>query len=144
MFILRSQWRDPHFFQKCCHFCWIQNKVSENDNTFERNEDCTSVFLKKTDFSWFQIYLLTSQSFCFESDPEFGIQGIVVLSMEVFSGIFHSYPYSYWQYHLTIFAVLIPTWCKYPILVSKTNRGDIRLYFKTYEIWLCSSGQCRI
>ena len=26
-----------------------------------------------------------------------------------------------------------PKWCKYPILGSKTNRGDIRLYFKTYE-----------
>jgi hypothetical protein len=24
-------------------------------------------------------------------------------------------------------------WCKNPILCSKTNRGDIRIYFKTYE-----------
>ena len=47
--------------------------------------------------------------------------------------MFQPYPYSYWQYHLTIFAILIPKWCKYPILGSKTNRGDIRLYFKTYE-----------
>ena len=31
------------------------------------------------------------------------------------------------------FAILTPKWCKYPILGSKTNRGDIRLYFKTYE-----------
>ena len=49
------------------------------------------------------------------------------------SGMFQPYPYSYWQYHLTIFAFLIPKWCKYPILGSKTNRGDIRHYFKTYE-----------
>ena len=43
--------RNPHFFQKCCHFCWNQNNVSENDNTFERNEDCVTVFLKWKDFS---------------------------------------------------------------------------------------------
>ena len=41
---------NPHFFQKCCHFRWNQNKVSKNDNTFERNEDCATVFLKWTDF----------------------------------------------------------------------------------------------
>ena len=34
---------------------------------------------------------------------------------------------------LQFFAILLPKWCKYPILGSKTNRGDIRLYFKTYE-----------
>ena len=53
------------------------------------------------------------------------------------SGMFQPYPYSYWQYHLTIFAFLIPKWCKYPILGSKTNRGDIRLDFKTFfgRIW---------
>ena len=33
--------------------------------------------------------------------------------------------YFYWQYHLTIFAILIPKWWKYPILGSKINRGDI-------------------
>ena len=38
-FILRTQLRDPHFFQKCCHFHQNQNKVSKNDNAFERNED---------------------------------------------------------------------------------------------------------
>ena len=37
-------------FKKCCHFCWNQNKVSQNDNTFERNEECATVFLKWTDF----------------------------------------------------------------------------------------------
>ena len=47
--------------------------------------------------------------------------------------MFQPYPYSYWQYHLTIFAIFISKWFKYPILGSKTNRGDIRLYFKTYE-----------
>ena len=31
------------------------------------------------------------------------------------------------MYHLTIFAILIPKWCKCPILVSKTNRDDMRL-----------------
>ena len=41
----------PHFSQKRCHFRWNQNKVSENDNTFERNEDCVTVFLKQTDFT---------------------------------------------------------------------------------------------
>ena len=43
--------RNPYFFQKC-HFCWNQNKVSKNDTTFERNEDCATVFLKWTDFNW--------------------------------------------------------------------------------------------
>ena len=47
--------------------------------------------------------------------------------------MFQPYPYSYWQYHLTIFAILISKWCKYPILGSKINKGDIRLYFETYE-----------
>ena len=42
---------NPHFFQKCCYFHWNQNKVSKNDNTFERNEYCATVFLKWTDFS---------------------------------------------------------------------------------------------
>ena len=42
--------RNPHFFQKCCHFCWNQNKVSES-NTCERNEGCATVFLKWTDLS---------------------------------------------------------------------------------------------
>ena len=52
------------FLSKYCHFCWNQNKVSENDNTFERNEDCATVFLKWTDFSviWiFPGYVLGSQ-----------------------------------------------------------------------------------
>ena len=43
--------RNPHFFQKCFHFCWNQNKVSVNDNFFERNEDCATAFLKWTDFN---------------------------------------------------------------------------------------------
>ena len=43
----------PHFYQKCCNFCWNQNKVSENDNTFERNENCATVFLKWTYFTLF-------------------------------------------------------------------------------------------
>ena len=43
--------RNPHFFQKYCHFRWNQNQVSENYNTFERNEDCATVFLKWTDFN---------------------------------------------------------------------------------------------
>ena len=50
-FILRRQLCNPHFSHKCCHFRWNQNKVSENDNTFGRNEDCTTVFLKWTDFT---------------------------------------------------------------------------------------------
>ena len=45
--------RNPHLFQNCCHFYWNQNKVSKNDNTFERDEDCTTIFLKWTDFSKF-------------------------------------------------------------------------------------------
>ena len=40
-----------YFFQKCCHFCWLCFDFSKNDNTFERNEDCATVFLKWTDFS---------------------------------------------------------------------------------------------
>ena len=43
---------NPHFFQKCCHFCWLCFDFSKNDNTFERNEDCATVFLKWTDFSF--------------------------------------------------------------------------------------------
>ena len=42
--------RNPHFFQKCCHFRWLCFDFSKNDNTFERNEDCATVFLKWTDF----------------------------------------------------------------------------------------------
>ena len=46
---------DPHFFQKCCHFqyniSWLCFDFSKNDNTFERNEDCATVFLKWMDFS---------------------------------------------------------------------------------------------
>ena len=42
--------RNPHFFQK---FCWLCFDFGENDNTFERNEDCATVFLKWTDFSSF-------------------------------------------------------------------------------------------
>ena len=38
-----------------------------------------------------------------------------------------------WQQHLTIFTILEPKCCKYPLLGSKSSRGDIRLYFKTYE-----------
>ena len=49
--MLRRQLRNPHFFQKCCHFRWNHNKVRENDNSFERNEDCATVFLTWTDFN---------------------------------------------------------------------------------------------
>ena len=49
-FIWNSLLKSVHFFQKGCHFCWNLNKVSENDNTFGRNEDCATVFLKWTDF----------------------------------------------------------------------------------------------
>ena len=31
------------------------------------------------------------------------------------------------------FYYLLPKWCKLPFLDSKINRGDIRLYFKSYE-----------
>ena len=41
--------RNPHFFQKCCHFCWLCFNFSKNDNTFERNEDFATVFLKWKD-----------------------------------------------------------------------------------------------
>ena len=54
--------RNPHFFQKCCHFRWLCFDFSKNDNTFERNEDCASVFLKWTDFRKLWISLsLTAQ-----------------------------------------------------------------------------------
>ena len=53
-----SQLHNSHFFQNCCHFCWNQNKVCENDNTFERNEDCASVFLKLTSFSCTVFWIL--------------------------------------------------------------------------------------
>ena len=43
--------RNLHFFQKCCHFRWLCFDFSKNDNTFERNEDCATAFLKWTDFS---------------------------------------------------------------------------------------------
>ena len=33
----KKKLRNPHFFQKCCF------DFSENDNTFERNEDCATV-----------------------------------------------------------------------------------------------------
>ena len=48
------------FFQKCWHFCLNQNKIRKNDNTFERNEGCTTVFLRWTDFS----------RFFFENEPK--------------------------------------------------------------------------
>ena len=41
---------NPQFFQKCCHFRWLWFDFRKNDNTFERNEDCATVFLKWTDF----------------------------------------------------------------------------------------------
>ena len=41
---------NSHFFQKCCHFRDLCFDFSENDNTFERNEDCATVFLKWMDF----------------------------------------------------------------------------------------------
>ena len=49
-FILRTQLRDPHFFQKRCHFCWLCFDFSKNDNAFERNEDRVTGFLKWTNF----------------------------------------------------------------------------------------------
>ena len=43
-----------HFFQKCFHVRWNQNKVSwcciETYHNFERNEDRATVFLKWTNF----------------------------------------------------------------------------------------------
>ena len=60
------------------------------------------------------------------------MQGISTTHQEI-SGIFQPYQYSYQQQHLTIFTILIPKWCKLPFLDSKINRGDIRLYFKSYE-----------
>ena len=39
-----------HFFQKCRHFHGLCFDFRGNDNTFERNEDCATVFLKSTDF----------------------------------------------------------------------------------------------
>ena len=57
-----------------------------------------------------------------------GIVNKTVTHQEI-SGIFQPYSCFYWEYNLTIFAILIPKCCKYPILGSKTNR----LYFRTYE-----------
>ena len=45
-FILRRQLHNPHFLQKCCHFRWLCFDFRANDNTFERNEDCATVFLR--------------------------------------------------------------------------------------------------
>ena len=42
---------NPHFFQKCCHFCWLCFDFSKNVNIFERNEDWATVFLKWKDFT---------------------------------------------------------------------------------------------
>ena len=50
-FIFRRQLCNPHFFQNCCHFCSLRFDFSENDNTFERNEDCATFFLKWTEFN---------------------------------------------------------------------------------------------
>ena len=61
--------RNPHFFQKSCHFLWNHNKISKNDNTYERNEDCATVFLKWTDFSWALInHSKASKKVVFEND----------------------------------------------------------------------------
>ena len=57
--ILRTQLRNPQFFQNCDHFqynmSWNQNKVNwciiENDHNFERTEDPATVFLKWTDIN---------------------------------------------------------------------------------------------
>ena len=42
-------------FQECCHFqyniSWLCFDFSNNDNTFERSEDCATDFLKWMDFS---------------------------------------------------------------------------------------------
>ena len=50
--VLKSyrQLRNPHFFQKCCHICWLCFDFRKNHNTFERNEDCLTVFLKRMEF----------------------------------------------------------------------------------------------
>ena len=53
MFILRRQFCNPHFFKKCCHFCWLCFDFSENENSFERNEVCAIDFLKWTNFNFF-------------------------------------------------------------------------------------------
>ena len=64
--------RNPHFFHKCCHFCWNQNKVSKNDNTYERNEDCATVFLKWTDFR--RLYEISFPFTDADSDEWLGIK----------------------------------------------------------------------
>ena len=38
-----------------------------------------------------------------------------------------------WQYNLKDFEILVSKCCNYPFHGSKITRGDIRLYFKTYE-----------
>ena len=52
-FILRRQLRNP----LCCHVVIFTDffVFSINDNTFERNEDCATVFLKWTDFTLFGV-----------------------------------------------------------------------------------------
>ena len=48
-------------FKSVVIVCWNHNKVSKNDNTFERNEDCATVFLKCMYFSNCNAYLADTQ-----------------------------------------------------------------------------------
>ena len=74
--ILRRQLRNPHFFKKCCHFFWNQNRVSKNDNTFERNR--SNIFLKWMDFSncvkfwWAQCKFALTVSYPWNDDSSNG------------------------------------------------------------------------
>ena len=56
---------NPRFFQKCCHFHWLCFDFSNNDNTFERNEDCATVFLKWTDLVPFSSFIFVLSIFLY-------------------------------------------------------------------------------
>ena len=62
-----------HF--NCCHFFWLCSDFSKNDNSFERNEDCTTVFLKWTDFRRSFVKMLRCSHWatriCFENKSVF-------------------------------------------------------------------------
>ena len=95
------------------------------------------LFLQKTK----PLYPLSkSQIFIWDWDLNLGLKELSIWPLCVhsppyyeISEIFQLYPYSYWQFHLTNYAILIPKWCKYPILGCKTSKVDIRRYFITYE-----------
>ena len=50
LFILRRQLNDPHFVQNWGPF-YYKSKQKQKYHNFERNEDCATVFLKRTDFT---------------------------------------------------------------------------------------------